>query len=172
VYVREQINKGVPMAETRGVSGRPIWNEDTQKTAAYANSWSDTHPQFFVSDVHSGGGGMLPHLGHEKPPMYDEAGNIRHRPSNPDRPAYDKSEREKAIQTVPHFHAAAHEAATRAATARGLGSIREAQASQWGEEQIRRGAKHGKSEAEAYPPETRPHARTRPFHDAAQGTLF
>lgn len=175
VKVREQINQGTPMADTVTQTGNPVWNVNTQKTAAYANSWSDTHPQFFVSDIHSGGGGMMPHLSAEKPPRYDAEGAAIMAPSNPDRPAYDKSEREKAIARVPHFHAAAHEAATQAMTARGLGSVREAQAAQWGEEQIRRGGRHGQAESRAYPDSIQParqYERNRSFQDGAQGQLF
>ena len=65
-----------------------------------------------------------------------------------------KSEREKAIEqtgvgaSLP-FHSAADYAARRAVMERGLGtSVRESQAAQWGEEQIKRGiVRH----SEAYP---------------------
>lgn len=92
------------------------------KTGPYHNSWLTDTPDYFVSDVHSGGGGMLPHLSSHK-----GGGDSK-----------GKSEREIAVEKVPNFHAAADYAARQALEARGLSSIRQAQASQWGEEQIRR----------------------------------
>lgn len=111
--------------------------DQSPKTGPYANSWNDTHPQFFVSDVHSGGGGMLPHLGTGKPIMKEDDGSNRMRNG---RPVRDKSEREKAMgRDIPNFHAAADFAARRAMQERNIGSVREFQAAQWGEEQIIRG---------------------------------
>lgn len=150
VHVRKQLDAGVPLAETTGPTGAPTFGEQSPKAGPYANSWSDSHPQFLVSDVHTGGGGMLPHLGYDKPEMRDPEGNIRYEPSGSGKPIRDKSEREKAIGEVPNFHSVSDEAARRALTVRGLGSLREGQAVQWGEEQIQRGAKHGKSEEAAY----------------------
>lgn len=126
--------RGLPTEKNPG-GGSP-W-KNAPKTGPYANSWSDTHPQFFVSDVHSGGGGAAPHLGTEKPilrhpdgsPKLNEEGKVKR----------DKSGREKAIESVPFFHSAADYAARQAATQRGLGSLRDEQASQWGEEQLQRG---------------------------------
>ena len=119
------------------------------KTGAYHNAWLAGTPQFFVSDIHSGGGGMLPHQGTEKP----EKG---------------KSEREKTIEftsrqakTIPRagFHALADYAARQAMKKRGLTHVEQAQAVQWGEEQIQRqesGSKgHFPSEEQAYRPEVK-----------------
>jgi len=123
-------------------AGNSPWR-NSPKTGPYANSWSDSHPQYFVSDVHSGGGGAVPHLGIAK-----GSGDTK-----------DKSEREKAIESVPYFHAAADFAGRKAMAQRGLRSTRDFQAGQWGEEQIqrredadRRGASPGNlpTEAEAY----------------------
>jgi hypothetical protein len=105
------------------------------KTAAYHNAWLTGTPQFFVSDVHSGGGGMLPHLNAGKPLLLDEKGNVRKRSSGKE--ARDKSEREKAIETS-GFHAMSDYASRQAMEKRGLSRIPQAQATQWGEEQIRR----------------------------------
>lgn len=136
VHVQHQLDAGVPLADTTGPTGIPVFGESSPKTGPYANSWSDSHPQFFVSDVHSGGGGMLPHLGTDKDIRVNAEGGTSYAPSgNPQR---DKSEREKGIERVPYFHSAADEAARRATTQRGLGSLRESQAVQWGEEQIQR----------------------------------
>lgn len=149
VHVMNQLRSGTPLSDTTGPSGIPVFGEQSPKTGPYANSWSDSHPQFFVSDVHSGGGGMLPHLGYDKPYLFKKNGEPSMAGAKQNR---DKSEREKAISTVPHFHAAADEAARRAMVPRGLGSLREAQAVQWGEEQIQRGPRHGVAESTAYPP--------------------
>jgi hypothetical protein len=144
------------------------------KTAAYHNSWLTGHPQFLVSDVHTGGGGMVPHLGSEKPLMRDEAGNVKLRKGGKE--ARDKSEREKAIETA-GFHAMADYSARQAMSKRGLGRVEQAQATQWGEEKIRRGeeatdpkVKAGfPSQAQAYPHIAHP----KQFGEhPGQGSLF
>ena len=121
--------------------GHSPW-ESSPKTGPYANSWSDTHPQYFVSDVHSGGGGGLPHLSSFKG---REGGD---------------SERELGIKGIPHFHVAMDYAARQAMTQRGLPSVRETQAAQWGEEQLQRreeaetkgwSTSHYPTVSEAYP---------------------
>lgn len=150
VHVRKQLDAGVPLAETTGPTGAATFGEQSPKAGPYANSWSDSHPQFLVSDVHTGGGGMLPHLGYDKPELRDAEGAIRYESSGSGKPIRDKSEREHAIADIPGFHAASDEAARRALTTRGLGSLREGQGAEWGEEQIQRGPKHGKSEDAAY----------------------
>lgn len=127
------------------------------KTGPYHNSWLPDAPDFFVSDVHSGGGGMVPHLSSTKPVKTDEEGNKIRKPEYRDDPrsdeelakgmrlrdetsihVRDKSQREMAIERVPNFHSAADFAARQAMSQRGLTSVRQAQASQWGEEQIKR----------------------------------
>ncbi len=122
------------------------------KTGPYANSWNDSHPQFFVSDVHSGGGGMLPHLGSEKPVKLTASGQQVIKDGKPVR---DKSEREVALSSVPYFHSAADYAARQVHTERGIGSTRSGQAAQWGEEQLQRGERDGArgfpKPADAYP---------------------
>jgi hypothetical protein len=105
------------------------------KTAAYHNAWLTGHPQFFVSDLHSGGGGMVPHLGADKPLERDEQGNVKIRRGG--KRARGKSEREGAIEAA-GFHALADYSARQAMKKRGLGSVPQAQATQWGEETIRR----------------------------------
>ena len=144
------------------------------KTAAYHNSWLTGHPQFLVSDVHTGGGGMVPHLGSEKPLMRDEAGNVKLRSGGKE--ARDKSEREKAIESA-GFHAMADYSARQAMSKRGLGRVEQAQATQWGEEKIRRHetasdpkvASGFPSQSQAYPPIAHP----KQFGDhPGQGKLF
>jgi hypothetical protein len=111
---------------------------------------------------------MVPHLGSDKPPLVNKAGETRTDATG--RPVRDKSEREKAIEKVPYFHTAADEAARRAMVPRGVGSVREAQATQWGEEQIQRGPKHGKGIDKAYPVEDRAHDSRRQI--PGQGSML
>jgi hypothetical protein len=132
----QQHEAGVPPAEwVTGKKGEGPF-ESSPKTGPYSNSWNDSHPQFFVSDVHSGGGGFLPHLSSDKPvPM--EGGQIKRTASG--KKASVKSEREVGIERTPFFHAAADYAARQAHEARGIAHVREGQAVQWGEEQLQRG---------------------------------
>ena len=121
--------------------GRSPW-QNAPKTGPYANTWSDSHPQFLVSDVHTGGGGFLPHESSFK----GVTGK--------------KSEQEASIESIPYFHTAADYAARQAMQQRGLSSVRETQAGQWGEQQLLRrsqaetkGISPGNfpTEAQAYP---------------------
>jgi hypothetical protein len=146
----QQMDAGTPVPELES-----RWKEDRKagavvprekptpmfgpKTGPYHNSWLLDTPDYFVSDVHSGGGALLPHLSSHK-----GGGDSK-----------GKSEREIAIERTPNFHSAADYAVRQAIESRGLSSIRQAQASQWGEEQIQR--KEGnvrlqgsKTEAQAY----------------------
>lgn len=120
-----------------GPSGRGGFDA-SPKTGPYANSWSDSHPQYTVADVHTGGGGAFPHLGSEKSVLYDDQGEVR-RDASSGKEKRGKSEREEAIERVPFAHAAIDHAMRGAMAERGLGSVRRAQAAQWGEEQIQRG---------------------------------
>jgi hypothetical protein len=106
------------------------------KVGPYHNSWLLDTPDYLVSDVHTAGGGLLPHLSYEKPAKLDASG--KERLSSTGQVIRDKSEREKVIERVPNFHVAADYAARQAIAKRGLTSIRQAQASQWGEEGILR----------------------------------
>jgi len=145
-----QFTEGVEPADWKtGAKGGGAFDA-APKTGPYANSWSDTHPQFFVSDVHSGGA-MVPHKSTDKPiimkgdePVLDAKG----------KPKRDKSERERVIESVPNFHSASDYAARQAMTYRGIGHVRSGQAAQWGEEQLQRGEtgmKGGPRHAEVYP---------------------
>jgi hypothetical protein len=143
----EQFHAGVAPADWKTSSGSGPF-DDSPKTGPYANTWSsDSHPEFFVSDVHSGGGGMLPHLGSEKPIRRDAAGNPI--VGEDGKPKRDKSEREKAIASIPYFHAASDHASRMALSQRNLSSLRRGQAAEWGEEQIQRGLV---KEEDVYPP--------------------
>jgi hypothetical protein len=147
--------QGIPPQDWAGPSGDPMVGP---KTGSYANSWSDSHPQFTVADVHTGGGGALPHLSSEKPLLRGESGEVLLSQSGAER--RDKSEREKAIETIPYAHAAIDYAMRQAMQKRGLGSIRDSQATQWGEEQLQRGEaglRSAPSSSTAYP--TRPSGR-------------
>lgn len=78
---------------------------------------------------------MAPHLSAEKPARVDEHGEIiRNKAGLPKR---HKSERESLIETQ-GYHAMADKAARDAMAQRGLSRLRQAQATQWGEEQFRR----------------------------------
>lgn len=132
----QHLQDDTPPAEWRNApsksnpEGTVMWGE---KTGPYSNSMgSDSTPQYFVSDVHSGGGGMVPHLGTDKPIRFNDSGEIV--VSKSGAVQRDKSGREQAIEAVPHFHAVADYAARQAMAQRGLGHVREAQATQWGEE--------------------------------------
>jgi hypothetical protein len=152
------------------------------KTGPFTNSFDAQHPDYLVADVHTGGGGMLPHLGTKKDirintdgtkarmkdfrddPRSDAELLKTHRPRDVFYPG--KSDREKGIEsggvgaTAP-FHSAADHAARQAIASRGLGtSVRTPQAAQWGEEQIQRKEASPKldvpSHADAYPPQHKP----------------
>lgn len=111
-----------------GPSGRGAF-DGSPKTGPYANSWSDSHPQFTVSDIHTGGGGAFPHLGTDKVSTNPQTGEVvKH-----------KSGREVALEKTPFAHSAVDYAMRQAMKQRGLGSVRRAQATQWGEEQLQRG---------------------------------
>ncbi len=146
------------------LGGSPWRN--SPKTGPYANSWSDTHPQFLVSDVHTGGGGFIPHAGSSKALKggeYDSGLQKR-----------EKSGREDLIASIPFFHSAADYAARQAMGQRGLSSVRETQATQWGEEQIQRsegGARGLPSETEAYSG-VRHTKRDSHIQMPGQGSLF
>jgi hypothetical protein len=126
--------EGVQPRDWRSESGKPLVGP---KTGPYANSWSDTHPQFTVGDLHTGGGGAFPHLGSDKPIMTTPSGKTKL--DKQGKPKRDKSERERAIESVPFSHAAVDYAMRQAMAQRGLGSVRDSQATQWGEEQLQRG---------------------------------
>ena len=131
--VHQVLHEGRTVSET--YSGTGPGSGFGPKTAAYHNSWLGGTPDFLVSDVHTGGGGMLPHLSSAKPLIRDEEGNARlYAGGNPKR---GKSEREQVIER-PGFHAMADFAARQAMQERGLGRIRQAQAAQWAEERIHR----------------------------------
>lgn len=132
------------------------------KTAAYHNSWLPSAPDFFVSDIHSGGGGMLPHLSHQQPLKRNESGEVMHSPKT-GQALTTKSEREEVMETA-GWHAMADYSARQAMAKRGLGHVRQAQAAQWGEEQIQRHEREPvkrlkaqlPSENVAYPPPAHP----------------
>ena len=115
--------------------------DSSPKTGPYANSWSDSHPQFFVSDVHSGGGGAFPHLGSEKAAKMDAAGTVITKKNDQGKDVIQrhKSERESALDQTPYVHSAIDYAARQAMQSRSVGQTRMFQGAQWGEEQTQRG---------------------------------
>ena len=175
----KQFTEGVQPADwvTGKHGGGPF--DSSPKTGPYSNSWNDTHPQFTVSDVHTGGGGFLPHLSSDKPMLFHESGERQTRMGMRYGEEHvevkrDKSEREKAIEQIPNFHSAADYAARQAMTQRGLRSTREAQAAQWGEEQLQRGddaRKRGLSPG-SFPKEAQVYGRSIPAPNEHQQRLF
>lgn len=132
-HFQEWESEGKALRDMTTEKGQPAFGP---KTGPYHNSWLDSHPDYFVADVHSGGGGMIPHLSAEKPYKRNPDGTPILTDSG--QPAKEKSEREKAIEKA-GFHSMADEAARRAMRERGLDVVRVAQAAQWGEEKIQRG---------------------------------
>lgn len=185
VRMMEHVDSGQPLATARNApsvsnpEGSSQWGP---KTGPFANSFDASKPDFLVSDVHTGGGGMFPHLGTKKGIRTDKEGNPSrvksfrgdprsdeellqsHRPRDVFYPG--KSEREKAVERSGSgagapFHSVADYAARQAIAERGLGSsVRRPQAAQWGEEQVQRKAANPKldvpSHAEAYPSQRQP----------------
>lgn len=154
-------------------------NQWGPKTGPFTNSFDAQHPDFLVPDVHTGGGGMLPHLGTNKPLRRNADGSLARKKEFREDPRSDKellaahkprdvfypgkSGREEGIEkggvgaSVP-FHTMADYAARQATQERGLGSsVRRPQATQWGEEQIQRKEADNTldlpSHATAYPPQ-------------------
>lgn len=140
--LHEHLVKGTPIGDIQtGVANaqghRQTVFEKAPKTGPYMNAWSDSHPQFTVADVHTGGGGGFPHLGYEKPLRTDSEGNVR--PSATGKEVREKSGREMALDRTPFAHAAVDYAMRTAMDRRNMGDIRGMQAAQWGEEQLQRG---------------------------------
>lgn len=112
------VGQGIPAGETNpNVSAAGFG----PKTGPYQRAWTGSTSSQFVSDVHSGGGGMVPHLSSSK--------------DNPE----GVSERERAIETS-GFHLMADKAARSAHRERGITSapVKRGQEAQWVEEQIQR----------------------------------
>lgn len=148
--------------------GSSMWGP---KTGPFQNSFDPQHPDYLVSDVHTGGGGFFPHKSTDKPFKTNPDGSLvrmtqfrDHNISDDELRRQvggsafqrDKSDREKAMEqsgtAVPGsegkkvtFHAAGDYAARQALAERGLSSsVRRPQASQWGEEQLQRGEQNPK----------------------------
>jgi hypothetical protein len=136
--VRQRI-EGRSLEDIRNPGGKngPGGSPFGPKTGPYANSFLDPHgsSQFFVSDVHSGGAGMAPHIPHEAPFRRNESGEIDLSKGN--RPVRTKSEREKYLE-IPGIHALHDHVAQQVLHERGLHSLSGVQAAQWGEEQVSR----------------------------------
>jgi hypothetical protein len=139
------------------------------KTGPYNNSWTDTHgqSQMLVSDVHTGGGGMAPHLSHENAYQRDESGGAVLTASGRKRKEAAGSERENYL-SVPGIHALHDHVARNVMHERGLSSLSGAQATQWGEEQISRGEGNAGARKQTLVPTDKayPHA---PAHEEVSG---
>ena len=111
------VGQEIPAGETNPNRRGPGFGP---KTGPYQRAWTGGTSSQFVADVHSGGGGMVPHLGATK-----------------DTPT-GTSEREDAI-TTSGFHLMADKAAREAHRKRGFhGPVKRGQEAQWVEEQIQR----------------------------------
>lgn len=111
------VGQGIPAGDT---SPNATASGFGPKTGPYQRAWTGSTSSQFVSDVHSGGGGMVPHLGTSKE---NEEG---------------RSEREAAIDTG-GFHLMADYAARQAHRERGMHiPVKRGQEAQWVEEQIQR----------------------------------
>ena len=111
------VNQGIPAGETNPNTTAAGFGP---KTGPYQRAWVAGTSSQFVSDVHSGGGGMVPHLGTSKD-------NVEER-----------SEREAAMETS-GFHLMADYAARQANRQRGIQApVKRPQEAQWVEEQIQR----------------------------------
>lgn len=129
---------GISAGELKGDAGNPMFGGPTQqKTTAFRTALVDPEGPHasFVSDVHSGGRGMAPHL----PPT--EAGEyLKH----------------------PAIHQWHDDIAREVMRERGLQSINNTQAAQWGQAQLDSG--------QVKPERAFPRAEV--FHDRRQGELF
>lgn len=111
------VGQGIPAGETNPNTTAAGFGP---KTGPYQRAWTGGTSSQFVADVHSGGGGMVPHLGTSK-----------ETPTG-------SSEREDAI-SAKGFHLMADKAARDAHRARGLHMpVKRGQEVQWVEEQIQR----------------------------------
>lgn len=184
-----------PPTKTNPKGGSPFG----PKTGPFANSFNPHIPDFGVGDIHTGGGGMLPHLSTDKPVLLNSAGEpktktVWNETENKwkDVPKRDKSEREKAINGTKGMHSAMDYAIRHALGQRGFGSttsdskgkapkigqalygatVRQPQAVQWGEEQMQR--KEAEPRFDGPSQETAyPHTiNQRQFHNPDQGRLF
>ena len=138
-YGFRQARQGVPVQEWRNAPSKTNPEGSHQfatsaKTSPFASQLMEGSTPFLVSDIHTGGGGALPHLSPEKGSGY----NLVKNKANVNPEGFKKSEREYAIEQTPNFHAVADYAMRQAMGERGLEKTRFAQATQWGEEQIRR----------------------------------
>ena len=129
----QSVNQGVPAGETNpNAKGSGVG----PKTGPYQRAWTGGTSSQFVSDVHSGGGGMVPHLGTSKPPILDAEGHPKVNAHGQTKRG--SSQREDAISTA-GFHLAADYAARQAHRERALHiPVKRGQETQWVEEQIQR----------------------------------
>lgn len=148
-HAAQQRVEGRSLGELRNPGGTSPFGP---KTGPYTNSWLDPHgsSQFFVSDVHSGGGGMAPHVSHDNPYARDEEGNIAKTAGGRNKKTT-SSPREQYLG-IPGIHALHHHVVQQVMAERGLHSTSGAQAAQWGEEQVGRGAEGGSARKQTLVP--------------------
>lgn len=136
--------KSVRRAHQHLIQGTPVRDTNPNstgsgfgpKTGPYQRAWVGGTSSQFVSDVHSGGGGFLPHRGYQKPvkldadrkPVLNKEGQVVRLPS----------EREQGIATG-GFHLLGDFVARQVPRERGLHiPVKRGQETQWVEEQIQR----------------------------------
>jgi hypothetical protein len=126
--------EGVDLSEWKGLpsttspKGNPLFGA-APKTSPFASSFIDKAAPFTVGDIHMAGI-AFPHLSATK------GSGINVNPSGAD--VGQKSEREMALERIPHAHAALDYAMRQAMGERGLQKVRYQQGAAWGEEQIHR----------------------------------
>lgn len=113
------VGQNIPAGQTNPNTRAPGFGP---KSGPYQRAWAGGTSSQFVADVHSGGGGMVPHLRSQKTVHGSK----------------ESSEREDAI-AVSGFHLMADKAAREAHRARGAHMpVKRGQEAQWVEEQIQR----------------------------------
>jgi hypothetical protein len=133
-----QQKSGRMTSELRNPGGSSPFKE---KTGPYTNNILDPHGSHggktrFVSDVHSGGGGMAPHLDSVAPYHRNEDGSIKHNSAG--NPTRSPSERDNYLE-IPGIKSFHDKAARNAMAERGLHNVGAAQGAQWGEQQVSHG---------------------------------
>ena len=126
--------KGAPISEWMGLpsktspKGNPLFG-GSPKVSPFAASFLDEAPPFHVGDIHMQGV-AFPHLSTRT------GSGVNINPSGAD--VGKKSEREVAMERIPHAHAAMDYAMRNAMGERGLSKTRFQQGAAWGEQQIAR----------------------------------
>lgn len=118
--------------------GKGMFGEDGQeKISAFGPAFKNPHGSraFLVSDTHTAGGGLVPHIAHHTYPKFNEDGS----------PLLDKNGKHvhgksfDEYMSIPGIHQIHDEVVRDVLRERGQASVHTAQAAQWGEERIQAG---------------------------------